>query len=218
MTDDWIDRYVTRTPEELAALRAAAEKRYAHLRDQPRDWLADLGARHRKHASRQSEGVVRNRSGEETMKQTTTTAAVQAANALTARWCTRLGDQDWVLSGAGLWPLLALLASAADETARAELVAALGRPADTAQQDALELIDVLRTGVSTTAALGLWTRDDIALHADWASGLPDGVVGTLTDQAALDEWASEETHGLITKFPLDVTPATMLVLASALAA
>jgi serine protease inhibitor len=144
--------------------------------------------------------------------------AVQAANTLTARWCTRLGADDFVLSGAGLWPLLALLASAADQEARAELAVALGRPAATAQQEALELIDVLRTGVSTTAALGLWTRSDIPLHEEWAAGLPEGVVGTLTDQAALDQWASDETDGLIKKFPLEIKPDTALVLASALAA
>ena len=148
----------------------------------------------------------------------TISPAVQAANTLTARWCTRLGADDFVLSGAGLWPLLALLASAADEQAGAELAAALGRPVDTAQQEALELIDVLRTGVSTTAALGLWTRDGIPLHEEWASGLPQGVMRTLTDQAALDQWASAETDGLIDKFPLQLTPAIVLVLASALAA
>jgi serine protease inhibitor len=117
-----------------------------------------------------------------------------------------------------LWPLLALLASAADEQAGDELAEALGRPVDTAQREALELIDVLRTGVSTTAALGLWTRDGIPLHEEWASGLPQGVVRTLTDQSALDQWASAETDGLIDKFPLEITPATVLVLASALAA
>ena len=56
--------------------------------------------------------------------------AVRAANALTAQWCTLLGSGDFALSGAGLWPLLALLASAADEQARAELTNALGRPAE----------------------------------------------------------------------------------------
>ena len=147
----------------------------------------------------------------------TISPAVRAANTLTARWCTRLGVEDFVLSGAGLWPLLALLASAADETARAELAAALGRPADTAQQEALELNDVLRSGESTTAALGLWTRSDIPLHEVWAAGLPEGLVGTLTDQAALDQWASDETDGLIDKFPLALTPDILLVLASALA-
>jgi len=58
--------------------------------------------------------------------------AVQAANTLTERWCSRLGDgdgEDYALSGAGLWPLLALLASAADDPAAAELAAAVGRPA-----------------------------------------------------------------------------------------
>ena len=144
--------------------------------------------------------------------------AVEAANTLTARWCTRQGGGDFVLSGAGLWPLLALLASAADEQARAELAAALGRPVENAQQEALELIDVLRAGVSTTAALGLWTRKDIPLHADWASGLPEGVVRRLTDQTALDRWASDETGGLIDKFPLEIKPDTALMLASALAA
>ncbi len=144
--------------------------------------------------------------------------AVLAANALTARWCARLDGEDFALSGAGLWPLLALLASAADEAAGAELEAALGRPADSAQQDALELIDILRAGESTTAALGLWARKDIPLEPDWASGVPKGVVGPLTDQDALDRWAAQETDGLIDTFPLDITPDTALVLASALAA
>ena len=143
---------------------------------------------------------------------------VRATNDLTARWCSRLGDGDFALSGAGLWPLLALLASAGDESARAELGVALGRPADSAQQDALELIDILRTGESTTAALGLWTREGIPLQQDWAAGIPEGVVGTLTDQEALDRWAAQETGGLIEKFPLEISPATALVLASALAA
>ena len=151
-------------------------------------------------------------------KRTAISPAVRATNTLTARWCARMGAEDFVLSGAGLWPLLALLASAADEEARAELAEALGRPADTAQREALELIDVLRTGVSTTAALGLWTRKDIPLHEEWASGLPEGVVGTLTDQAALDQWASDETDGLIDRFPLELTPDILVVLASALAA
>ncbi len=152
------------------------------------------------------------------MTSNTISPAVQAANSLTAQWCARLGGEDFVVSGAGLWPLLALLASAGDETARAELAAAIGRPAETALRDALELINVLRAGESTTAALGLWTREYIPLHQEWVSQLPSGVVGTLTDQEALDQWASQETDGLIKKFPLKLTPATAMVLASALAA
>ncbi len=143
---------------------------------------------------------------------------MQAANTLTARWCNRLGGEDYALSGAGLWPLLALLASAADDPAAAELAAALGRPAGGAQREALELIDLLRGGESTSAALGIWTRKHVPLDEHWASALPDGVVGPLTSQAALDRWADEQTGGLIEKFPLDIEDETLLVLASALTA
>ena len=41
-------------------------------------------------------------------------------------------------------------------------------------------------------------------------------MGALTDQAALDRWADEQTGGLIDKFPLRLTDETLLVLASAL--
>ena len=148
----------------------------------------------------------------------TISPVVQAANALTARWCARLGDEDFALSAAGVWPLLALLASAADELAAAELSTALGRSANSAQLDAMGLIDILHSGQSTNAALGIWTRTDIPLYADWASALPAGVAGTLTDQAALDQWAAEQTGGLIDTFPLDLKPDTAMMLASALAA
>ena len=144
--------------------------------------------------------------------------AVQAANMLTARWCAHLGGEDYALSGAGLWPLLALLTSAADDPAAAELATALGRPAEAAQQEALEIIDLLRGGMSTTAALGIWTRKGVPLDEEWAAPLPDKIVGTLTDQAALDRWAGEQTGGLIDKFPLELTEETLLVLASALTA
>jgi hypothetical protein len=144
--------------------------------------------------------------------------AVQAANSLTARWCSRFGDGEYALSGAGLWPLLALLASAADDPAAAELAAAIGRPAGGAQQEALEIIDLLRGGQSTSAALGIWTRKHVPLDAHWVSPLPDGVVGPLTNQEALDRWADEQTGGLIEKFPLDIDEKTLLVLASALTA
>ncbi|MBS9535469.1 hypothetical protein KIH27_17935 [Mycobacterium sp. M1] len=143
---------------------------------------------------------------------------VRAANTLTERWCAHLDGGDAVVSAAGVWPLLALLSSAADAPARAELTAALGRPADSARRDALELLDILRTGTSTAAALGIWAHNDVPVHEDWAAQLPDGVVGELSGREALDSWASDETGGLIDRFPLDIDADTMLVVASALAA
>lgn len=129
-----------------------------------------------------------------------------------------MGSEDFVLSGAGLWPLLALLAAGADDPACAELAAALDRPTENAQREALEIIDILRGGKATTAALGVWTREGVPLDHDWAAPLPGEVVGALTDQAALDRWADEQTGGLIDKFPLEITQETLLVLASALTA
>lgn len=45
MSKDWIARWIARTAQERAAVKAAAEKRYAHLVDAPRDWLADPTAK-----------------------------------------------------------------------------------------------------------------------------------------------------------------------------
>ena len=38
---DWIARAVERTPEQRAERKAARDRRYAHLMDKPRDWIAD---------------------------------------------------------------------------------------------------------------------------------------------------------------------------------
>ena len=71
---------------------------------------------------------------------------VQAANTLTERWCAHLGGEDYALSAAGVWPLLALLASAADEPGPGRT----GRSACAARHSLsvmpFELLDVLRAG------------------------------------------------------------------------
>ena len=36
-----MDRYLKRTPEERAAMIEAGNRRYAHLANQRRDWIAD---------------------------------------------------------------------------------------------------------------------------------------------------------------------------------
>ena len=46
------------------------------------------------------------------------TSVVDAVNTLTTRWCAVAGEDDFAVSGAGVWPLLALLTSAADEFAQ----------------------------------------------------------------------------------------------------
>ncbi|WP_067536929.1 serpin family protein [Nocardia crassostreae] len=153
------------------------------------------------------------------MDATTISAAVRASNELTARWCETLrADGNAVLSGAGLWPLLALLASAADDAAKSELTAAIGRPAESAQAEAVELLDIIDKADAASAALALWLRPGLTLaDPTWAAGLPAGTVETLTGQARVDAWAAEHTRGLIERLPLQLSPADMLVLATALA-
>ncbi|HEY1616889.1 MAG TPA: hypothetical protein VGG25_04685 [Streptosporangiaceae bacterium] len=54
--------------------------------------------------------------------------------------------------------------------------------------------------------------------ASWQAGLPGGVAtGPLPGRALLDRWARDHSFGMIDGFPLEVTPAVYLVLASALA-
>jgi len=141
-----------------------------------------------------------------------------AANNLTGRWCAAAGEGSFVASGAGLWPLLALLASAADGRAREELVAASGCPAQAGQRAAIELVATLERAAATSAAIGLWVRDGLPLHEAWTRGLPAGVIDRLAGQGALDAWAAEHTAGLIERFPLRIDPKDVLVLATALAA
>ncbi|RDI50687.1 serine protease inhibitor [Nocardia mexicana] len=150
--------------------------------------------------------------------QTSLLPHVAAANDLTGRWCAVAGTDDFVLSGCGAWPLLGVLATAANEPVRSELAAAVGLSADDAQSAALRLLSELADAETVAGALGVWVRDDVELHEQWARSLPDGVVEKLTGQAALDAWADRHTAGLIERLPLSVTGDTLLVLATAVVA
>ncbi|MFC6012427.1 serpin family protein [Nocardia lasii] len=143
---------------------------------------------------------------------------VRASNALTGRWCASFGDSDAVVSGAGLWPLLAVLAGAASGQARAELAEAIGIPAEDAHAAGLELLAALDASKEVSTALGVWVRADLTLRAEWVRSMPAGTVGVLAATAELDAWARARTGGLIEKFPVSVRPETLLVLATALTA
>ncbi|MGF6882467.1 serine protease inhibitor [Nocardia sp. GAS34] len=144
---------------------------------------------------------------------------VAAANDLTGRWCRRLAASgDFVLSGCGVWPLLGILADAANDPARSELAAATGIDAAHARAAALALLAELAGAQSISAALGAWVSDEIDLREDWVRSLPEGTVGRLTGQAALDAWADRYTGGLIERFPITIDEDTLLVLATAIVA
>ena len=144
--------------------------------------------------------------------------AADAVNGLTRRWAAATsGGRSTVFAGPGVWPLLALLDLAADETAHAELSAALGGPADGADA----VLDMLAASPAVRFAIGLWSRADLPLRESWLAHLPPGVHEELSgvpdaDQRKLDAWASEHTDGLIERMPIQVARDTLLVLASGL--
>jgi serine protease inhibitor len=146
---------------------------------------------------------------------------VRAVNDLTTRWARTLPAENTVVAGLGLWPLLALLATGADEPGRSELAAAAGVDPATAATNAIRLVETIENSADLNAALGVWVSENLKLAETFDSVLPAPLVGLLTgnpavDKAKLDAWAAEHTDDLIREMPLEVDSDLMLVLASAL--
>ncbi|MEU0841905.1 hypothetical protein ABZ370_20885 [Streptomyces sp. NPDC005962] len=107
----------------------------------------------------------------------TDTSVVRAVNALTGRWARAAvtDDEGTVFTGAGVWPLLALLAGAADGPARGELEGALGvgaEGADGATALGRAAVEALAAIDGVDAATGLWTRHDLPVRSAWEAELP----------------------------------------------
>jgi hypothetical protein len=129
-----------------------------------------------------------------------------------------VGSRHHVASPLGAWLVLALAARTSTGPVRAELDRILGMDAGAAAGIAGDLLATPHPLVHAAASAwrGPAGRDDRV--AAWLAGLPAAVrTGDVDDQATLDRWASDETHGLIDRFPLQLTAATMLIVASALA-
>ena len=148
------------------------------------------------------------------------TPHAREVNDLTASWLAR-ASRTGVLSGAGLWPLLAVLAASADEPGRSELARAARVSPDEAMDAARDVLDVLDGLDGVDAALGLWAQQAAQVSPHWRDRLPPGTFGELTgdpaaDQPVLDRWAVERTRGLVERFPVQAGPELMLTLATAL--
>jgi Serpin (serine protease inhibitor) len=140
---------------------------------------------------------------------------------LVARYAQRfhraLGYGQYVASPLGAWLVLALAAPAATGAARDELAEVLGTSPEAARDAAAALLEHPHPAVASAAAA--WRHPSVAAAlAGWLDGLPDTVqVGDIPTQEAADRWATEHTLGLIDRFPVEITPKTIVVLASALA-
>lgn len=147
--------------------------------------------------------------------------AVAAANRLTARWAETCDGGGTVLSGLGVWPLLAAIADPASGAARGELARAVGFPAAEGPEAARRLLDAIEQSPAVHTALGLWTAASLPVNAQWVARLPRAAHGVLDHvparaQAALDAWVEKETDGLLRRMPVQVDEETLFLLASAL--
>jgi hypothetical protein len=126
-----------------------------------------------------------------------------------------VGWEHHVASPLGAWLLLALWAPAASGTQRRELVDVLGCEPEEAAALAAGLLETPHPLVAAAAAV--WNMAGKG-NEQWLAGLPAGVErGPIPSQDQADEWAREHTFGLIESFPLKMTDAVYLVLATALA-
>jgi len=120
------------------------------------------------------------------------------ANELTARWAQAVGGGSFAVSGAGVWPLLALLARAAGGPARDELERAAG------------------VGAAIDLPFSVWFADTVTPSAWWRETVPASAWGLLAD-ADLDAWVREQTGGLIERLPVEIGPDVLMLLVSAFA-
>lgn len=145
---------------------------------------------------------------------------VAASNELTVDWIEHVAsDKNFVLSGAGVWSLLAALAAGASGDALGELKAAVGLEADEAAVGLNWLLDLLRGEQGMSAAFGIWVSDEAPLREDYRAKFPHLTVDFLPDEvAALDEWVKTETNNVLDRFPGEITPETLMLAATALVA
>jgi Serpin (serine protease inhibitor) len=140
-----------------------------------------------------------------------------------ARYATRfhrlLGGTHGVASPFGAWLLLALVAPAATGTTRSALAHVLGCDPEEAFAAASRMLHEPHAELVLGAAV--WHKPAyeteplleflrrLAMHAD---------SGPIPTQSEADAWAREHTIGLIERFPLNLDPNVVLLLATAIAA
>jgi serine protease inhibitor len=109
------------------------------------------------------------------------------------------------------------LSGAAGETQQ-QLESALGITKDDAAASVRDLVEYARSTENMQLATGLWTHRDVSVRAEFAAGLTPMTVDLLPEtRLVLDRWVSDNTGGMLNQFPLEITPDTLMLLASALA-
>jgi hypothetical protein len=128
------------------------------------------------------------------------------------------GSDHHVVSALGAWLLVALCAPLAETADRAELAEVLGADPMEAAQFAAGLLSEPHPLVAAGAAMWMAPAVTTPAMEQWRDGLPRAVTtGDIPTQQILDAWAKARTQGLIDRFPIEVTPDLVCLLATALA-
>ena len=146
---------------------------------------------------------------------------VRLVDAFARRICPAVLEQhaqNSVCSALGIWLLLAACAAVPSREDRAELEEALG----CSSAEATDLLARFWESPprALRAAMALWMRsaDRSTPVVEWSASLPAAIErGPTPSQQEADAWVTRQTGGLITCFPVEVTPLDRLVLVSALA-
>ena len=144
----------------------------------------------------------------------------QKVNDLSCQWAqTFEPGKPTVASGLGIWVLLAILLDGAEGDAKSELEQATGLRQSEAADAVRSLLDSLKGFDEFKAAVAIWVRDSIDLLPEFVGRFPSvNIDGMPESQSVLDQWASAHTDQMIEKFPLEIDPEALMVLASALVA
>jgi len=131
-----------------------------------------------------------------------------------------VGDKNYIASPFGSWLLLAVLAGSTDFSGvperEAEVTSILGLPIAEALASSKTILENIS---GAEIGIGAWFDPDYALLAPRiASWLQANTLGTtesrVPPQDEMDAWTQEVTHGLIKKFPIEITPELMFLVAS----
>lgn len=129
-----------------------------------------------------------------------------------------VGDEHHVASPLGAWVLLALAGPALRGDERSQLAEVLGADVDAAAATAASLLCTPHPMIAAGAAVWNERRVVTPALAQWLDALPGAVeTGAIPTRSEADTWTREHTLGLIERFPGDLPPDLVLLLASALA-
>ncbi|WP_411076724.1 serpin family protein [Streptomyces sp. cmx-10-25] len=145
------------------------------------------------------------------------TVPADTVRSLAARWLSRLGDGDFVVSPVGLWLALGAVAAGARGRTARELYGLLGVEGEAAAGAVTGVGRRLAEAEGLAVAGGVWAR--VPVREEFRRGLPDVRFGELEEgaQGVLDAWVREATGGRVDGLPLGLDGSEDLLLLNALA-